>query len=532
MVNKNYTPSITKLVLRAEVSEIDKCRAKRKVAKASVTRNMNRVRELISGDGSVSKVRQFAKGVEEGCTKARDLTTELEELDPASIETDGSWLEEVEFDVNEVLGEVAEYLLKSESPSPNEQSSITPPTAQNNYENTETVNDSMSGKRIGLKGVEIPSFDGKPDKWPYFWGIFSSLVHKNDKLTPAIKLAHLNSCLTDRVREVIACLTGEPGDYDRAVKQLTDRYGDPREIIDAHLRRISSWPHIKDKDREEFQRFADALQAAVFALDKPDYRHELASIPLCTLLVQKLPPRERDEWVKQVESEDYSEDMKGLAKWAQIRAKTMRKRERYNIEPPDKGKLESTNFQSPGRMRGRVHALRTSGFDPEHQSLKNCPLCDKKHTEVSCPLFFDSSVEKRWEIVKNKRVYFGCLKPGHQRRLCTKSYKCGVDSCDKGHHYLLHSSKSKHEKPSDDPPKTPEENKAMHCGKAQISTPISERVALKTVSVPFIDDSGRVVNGLVLLDSGSETTLVRAGFANQLGIKGPKQSLTVDAVGG
>ena len=136
----------------------------------------------------------------------------------------------------------------------------------------------------------------------------------------------------------------------------------------------------------------------MFALDKPDYRHELASIPLCTLLVQKLPPRERDEWVKQVESEDYSEDMKGLAKWAQVRAKTMRKRERYNIEPPDKGK-ESTNFQPPSRMRGRVHALRTSGFDPEHQSLKNCPLCDKKHTEVSCPLFFDSSVDKRWEIV-------------------------------------------------------------------------------------------------------------------------------------
>jgi hypothetical protein len=194
-----------------------------------MTRNMNRVRELISSDGSVSKVRQFAKGVEEGHKKACDLTKELEELDPASIETDGSWLEEVEFDVNEDLGEVAEYLLKSESPPSNEQSSITSPTAQND-DNTETVNDSMSGKRTGLKGVEIPSFDGKPDKWPYFWGIFSSLVHKNDKLTPAIKLAHLNSCLTDRVCEVIACLTGEPVDYDRAVKQLTGRYGDPEKL--------------------------------------------------------------------------------------------------------------------------------------------------------------------------------------------------------------------------------------------------------------------------------------------------------------
>ena len=82
-------------------------------------------------------------------------------------------IEEVEFDVNEVLGQVAEYLLKSESPLPNEKSSITPPTAQNNDENTETLNYSMSGKRTGLKGVEIPSFDGKPDKWPYFWGNIS-----------------------------------------------------------------------------------------------------------------------------------------------------------------------------------------------------------------------------------------------------------------------------------------------------------------------------------------------------------------------
>ena len=161
-------------------------------------------------------------------------------------------------------------------------------------------------------------------------------------------------------------------------------------------------------------------------------------------------------------------------------------------------------------MHGRVHTLRTSGSDPGQQGLKNCPLCDKKHTEVHCPLFFNSSVEKRWEIVKNKRVCFGCLKPGHQRRLCTKASKCGVDSCDKGHHHLLHSSKPNNEKPSNDPPETPELHKAVHCGKTQTSTPISERViALKTVSVPFVDDSGRVVKGLVLLDSGSESTLVR-----------------------
>ena len=58
------------------------------------------------------------------------------------------------------------------------------------------------------------------------------------------------------------------------------------------------------------------------------------------------------------------------------------------------------------------------------------------------------------------------------------------------------------------------------------------QVALKTVVVPFVNSAGEIVRGTVLLDSGSETTLIRAGFANQLGVSGRRQNLTVDAVGG
>ena len=38
--------------------------------------------------------------------------------------------------------------------------------------------------------------------------------------------------------------------------------------------------------------------------------------------------------------------------------------------------------------------------------------------------------------------------------------------------------------------------------------------------------------GLVLLDTGSETTLIRTGFAAQLSVQCPKKNLTVVAVGG
>jgi len=79
------------------------------------------------------------------------------------------------------------------------------------------------------------------------------------------------------------------------VRLLIQRYGDPCEVVDAYLRRITNWPQIKEKDLEGFERFADALQAAVFALDRPDNKHELLSVPLCTQLVRKLPTMEKDE---------------------------------------------------------------------------------------------------------------------------------------------------------------------------------------------------------------------------------------------
>ena len=56
----------------------------------------------------------------------------------------------------------------------------------------------------------------------------------------------------------------------------------------------------------------------------------LSSICRCTQLVRKLPLTEKDEWVRQIEHKQVSEDVKGLAEWAQVLAKTLRKCERNN----------------------------------------------------------------------------------------------------------------------------------------------------------------------------------------------------------
>ena len=134
----------------------------------------------------------------------------------------------------------------------------------------------------------------------------------------------------------------------------------------------------------------------------------------------------------------------------------------------------------------------------------------KEHSETKCPTLIAVSVVQRWDLVKLKKVCFGCLRGDHdyQRRQCTRSMKCGVDNCEKCRHYLLHS------RPRE-PPVTPsreyqnpltvelpQESKVAPCGKAQASMPGTNKVALKTIAVPLVSKSGQVVMGLVLRSSG------------------------------
>ena len=69
-------------------------------------------------------------------------------------------------------------------------------------------------------------------------------MHNNKNLSEAVKLPHLNNSLTDNVKGVILCLTEGAGDYEKAIKLLSCRYGDPPNVMVAHLHRIIDWPNI------------------------------------------------------------------------------------------------------------------------------------------------------------------------------------------------------------------------------------------------------------------------------------------------
>ena len=100
------------------MSEVERSRLKRAVAKSAVTKSANRIQEVIAEKGSVLKVRQFASIIKEAKNNDRNLTKILEDLDPESTENDGSWLGHLEFNVSEIVGEVSDYLVPKSKVEP------------------------------------------------------------------------------------------------------------------------------------------------------------------------------------------------------------------------------------------------------------------------------------------------------------------------------------------------------------------------------------------------------------------------------
>ena len=70
---------------------------------------------------------------------------------------------------------------------------------------------------------------------------------------------------------------------------------------------------------------------------------------------------------------------------------------------------------------------------------RKCKHCNNECRSLAiCKSFLDSSIESRWQTVKNSKYCFSCLKYGHRTIKCYSKRKCEINGCESTHHNLLH----------------------------------------------------------------------------------------------
>ena len=99
---------------------------------------------------------------------------------------------------------------------------------------------------IRLPKLQLPNFDGYILKWPEFWDIYESSVHKQD-IPNVMKFNYLKGTLRGSAALAITGISVNNENYDVAIRILQERFGNKELIIEALYAKLQHLPTSSDR---------------------------------------------------------------------------------------------------------------------------------------------------------------------------------------------------------------------------------------------------------------------------------------------
>jgi len=359
---------------------------------------------------------------------------------------------------------------------------------------------------------DLPTFSGKPEHWLSFIGAVNrATVACGYSLEE--QLGMLRKALKDEAAKAVESLMSTPENVPAIIKKLEVRFGNPERIIEALISKAKTVPPIKEDKFETVLDFGDAVEhltTTVKALKRKDH---LSNPQLLKELEQKMPHSFRYQWREWILVDpSRSKSLDHFSTWIQAKANLASSMRDLKITDSD------VKSSTSGPRGGRGRTVLTV----EESKPVTCPFCQRKnHILPACRTFEKEDEEKKWKFVRDKKLCFRCLMPGHWTGKCSSKSTCGKNGCPRSHHSSLH--KAEQSKPVEKEEKTPDVNFMGHATANEDSRPVT---LLKIVPVILHGPNGSLsVNALC--DEGSELTLLDAAVAEQLGLKGHKKPLCI-----
>jgi hypothetical protein len=144
-----------------------------------------------------------------------------------------------------------------------------------------------------------------------------------------------------------------------------------------------------------------------------------------------------------------------------------------------------------------------------------CFYCKGKgHLVVDCFKFKGTKIKEKYEFLKKNGICYCCLLGKHLLKDCTKKRVCGTNGCSREHHKLLHFNTASSEASSSTEATVHSINSNLHSTLFQL-IPVT------------IYSRGRQVDTWAFLDCGSSESFISRVLANDLGMSGVRNGLTM-----
>ena len=158
---------------------------------------------------------------------------------------------------------------------------VTPTT-----ERTTLTSSSYSTSR--LPKLSIPTFTGDPLNWQSFWDCFDSAVNSNPTLLNVQKLSYLRAQLQGDASRVVAGFPLTNTSYSQSIALLTDQFGQPYKIVNAHLQALLHLPSPSNT-LASLQGFHDSVEGHIRSLTSLGKSVDSYGDLLVSIILEKLP---------------------------------------------------------------------------------------------------------------------------------------------------------------------------------------------------------------------------------------------------
>ena len=378
---------------------------------------------------------------------------------------------------------------------------------------------------------DIKMFEGDPKEWPQFISCFIDLVH-NAQSSDAQRFARLKQLLSPQVRAHISEYLVSSETYQQALDTLQKRYGLPMIIGKAHMSAIYNAKPIKDNDHAALDSFSALVSSAVSALRQNGYEDELKLSLGLEPVYNKLPPRLKEKYgMKIIKMSPRKPTLVDFADWLSEKVLCHRLTAELNSSGTPKETTQKTS--NKGSERKAPHRVFATNESTSREVT--CPHCKETHELVNCNKFKSANGHDKVKIIQELKLCFRCLKKGHRSSDCWARVKCNHENCGRRHLTLVHNlPKAPQNGPAETSETTrtqaqasPAQTTRSQPGNAQASssnaclaTQSKNTTTLLNVVPVILRAKNKEIRTHALLDSGSDSTLLKSEIASMLNLKG------------
>ncbi|CAG9813428.1 unnamed protein product [Phaedon cochleariae] len=367
-------------------------------------------------------------------------------------------------------------------------------------------------------------FDGKPEDWPMFKSQFerkvATCLYSDDEI-----MLKLQRCLKGEALEAVRSLLLHPGNVAFVIQTLEMRFGRSEFIIKSLINKIQNFPPVKDGDFSNIIKFSCNVNNLVATLETLEAGNHVENPSLLEQLVAKLPNGLKLTWGQVLVKQKGKANVKDFGLWVNEISSAACYVSSPTFSHSDHGRRynnQSSDFKRHNSNE-RTNKLVLHTTENNHDNEK-CLYCEKTdHSILSCPLMLKDSVDERWKKILALKVCFKCLKRGHSKMFCKSRKNCGIDSCRRPHHHLLHQIKPKLEIVPEKVEESSESSSEIKIQRVCLTEYNDSHVLLRIIPVRIFGPE-KCFDTYALFDEGSTISLIETEVAEQLQLPGKNES--------